>query len=170
MLVKYANEADIFAALEVANWKYEGNLIMKEFEDVSGPRVSRHKVRLTVKDLEGPGCRRGFLSYAYGHTNAPRRIRSACYHAVGAWMVALFERVPDAVIESGSMHLQGGRYKGAAGFLREYQSVGENNIGSQIYPIAFRDACNCWEHDTDIIDTTTLQYLGFETHVPGASA
>jgi hypothetical protein len=83
-------------------------------------------------------------------------------------MVALFERVPDAIIESGSMHLQGGRYQGARGFLLNFASVGENNVGSIICPIRFEAACNCFEHATDYIDIETLQYRGYETAIPGS--
>jgi hypothetical protein len=166
MLIRGATREDIEAALDVANEQFGGNLCFKALEDVSGPRSLRFKVRLTVDDLEGPGCRRGFLSYIYGWTNKPRRIRSACYHAIGAWMVALLERAPEAIIESGSMHLQGGRYRGARGFLRAYQSVGDNNVGSQTFPIAFSESCNCHEHDCGFIDTETLRYLGWVTEMP----
>jgi len=169
MLVRGATLADIEAALDVANEQFAGNLRFLELEDRSGPRSRRFKVRLTVADLDAPGCRHGYLSYIYGWANKPRRNRSACYQGVGAWMVALFERCcPDATIESGSMHLQGGRYKGTKGFLRDYQSVRQNNVGSMVAPIPFEDACNCHEHDTDYIDTETLRYLGFETAMPAA--
>jgi hypothetical protein len=169
MLVRGATREDIEAALDVANIQFRDNLAFLELEDKSGPRWSvRFKVRLTVLDLEGPGCRRGYLSFAYGHTNAPRRIRAAYYHGTGAWMVALLERAPAATIESGSMHLQGGRYKGSRGFLRAFRLVGANNVGSQAYPIPFECACNCWEHETDYLDTETLEYLGWETEIPHA--
>jgi hypothetical protein len=78
-------------------------------------------------------------------------------------------RVPDAIIESGSMHLQGGRYRGARGFLLNFASVGANNVGSQIAPIPFEASCNCDEHDTDYIDIETLTYLGYETAIPGGT-
>ena len=165
MIIRRAEESDIRAALDVANYQFDGNLAFKELEDRSGPRVPRYKIRLTVRDLDGPGCRRGFLSY-YGDTDAPRRIRSACYHACGAFMVALLERVPDAIIESGAMHLQGGRYRGARGFLLNFAAVGENNVGSLACPVPFDAACNCYEHDIDFIDIETLVYRGYEFHIP----
>jgi hypothetical protein len=169
MLVRGATREDIEAAeaaLDVANGQFLGNLRFKELEDKSGPRSRRFKVRLDVTDLDGPGCRRGYLAYIYGHVDKPWRIRSACYHATGAWMVALFERAPNATIESGSMHLQGGRYRGARGFLREYRSVGQNNVGSEVIPITFSESCNCHEHGTDFVDTETIRYLGYETAMP----
>ncbi len=168
MLIRGATCEDIEAALDVANEQFRGNLRFKELEDKSGPRSAGFKVRLDVDDLEGPGCRRGYLACVYGHADKPRRFRSACYHGVGAWMVALLERAPNATIESGSMHLRGGHYRGARGFLRDYQSVGDNNVGSQTYPIAFSEACNCHEHGTDYIDRETLQYLGWEAELPSA--
>ena len=81
MLIRRAGEDDIRAALDIANIQFKGNLQFKELEDRSGPRVPRFKVRLAVRNLDGPGCRRGFLSYVYGLADKPRRIRSACYHA-----------------------------------------------------------------------------------------
>jgi hypothetical protein len=169
MIIRRAEKRDIRAALDVANVQFGGNLYFKKLEDISGPRVKKFRVRLTVEDLDMPGCRRGYLSYAYGFTNRPRRIRAACFHATGVWMTCLLERCPDAIIESGSMHLAGGRYRGVRGFLLNYQSVGAQNIGSKIMPIAFEASCNCDEFGTDYIDTDTLRYSGFETAIPGGT-
>jgi hypothetical protein len=160
MIIRRATQVQIRAALDVANEQFGGNLRFQELEDLQAPRTPKFKVRLDVEDLEGPGSRRGYLSYYYGHSHKLRRSQAACYHASGAFMVALLERVPEAaVIEAGARGFEGGRYHGVEGFLEHYRAAGETNVGSQRAPIAFEDSCNCWEHLTDFIDTDTLTYI-----------
>jgi len=158
MIIRRANEQQIRAALDVANGQFGGNLRFPKLEDLQAPRTPKFKIQLNVEDLKGPGCRRGYLSYYYGHTHKPRHTRAACYHAYGAFLVALLERVPEAIIEAGARGFEGGRYHGVQGFLEHYRAAGETNVGSQRAPIAFEDSCNCWEHLTDFIDTDTLTY------------
>src|SRR5918993_4419809 len=102
MIIRRATEVQIRAALDVANEQFGGNLRFQELEDLQAPRTPKFKVRLIVNDLEGAGCRRGYLSYYYGHTHKPRITRAACYHASGAFLVELLERVPEAIIEAGA--------------------------------------------------------------------
>jgi hypothetical protein len=159
MIIRRATQVQIRAALDVANEQFAGNLRFQELEDLQAPRTPKFKIQLNVEDLKGPGCRRGYLSYYYGHTHKPRRSWAACYHASVAFMVALLERVPEAIIEAGARGFEGGHYHGVQGFLEHCRAAGETNVGSQIAPIAFEDSCNCWEHLTDFIDTDTLTYI-----------
>ena len=170
MIIRRANEEQLRAALDVANEQFGGNLRFQKLEDLQAPRTPKFKVRLDVEDLEGPGTRRGDLSYYYGHTHKPRLTRAACYHAYGAFLVALLERVPEAVIEPGARGFEGGRYHGVEGFLEHYRAAGETNVGSYRAPIAFEDSCNCWEHLTDFIDTDTLTYIDRTGATPPGSA
>jgi hypothetical protein len=140
MIIRRATQVQIRAALDVANEQFGGNLRFQELEDLQAPRTPKFKVWLIVDDFEGAGSRRGYLSYYYGHPHKPRRTRAACYHAYGAFMVALLERVPEAIIEAGARGFEGGRYHGVEGFLEHYRAAGETNVGSQRAPIAFEDS------------------------------
>jgi hypothetical protein len=144
MIIRRATQVQIRAALDVVNEQFSGNLRFQELEDLQAPPTPKFKVRLIVNDLEGAGCRCGYLSYYYGHTHKPRCTRADCYHAYGGFMVALLERVPEAIIEARARGFEGGRYPpGVEGFLEYYRAAGETNVGSQRAPIAFEDPCNC---------------------------
>jgi hypothetical protein len=139
MIIRRATQVQIRAALEVANEQFGGNPRLQVLEDLKASRTPKFKVWLIVNDLEGARCRRGYLSYYYGHPHNPRRTRAACYHAYGAFMVALLERVPEVIIEAGACGFEGGRYHGVEGFLEHYRAAGETNVGSQRAPIAFEE-------------------------------
>jgi hypothetical protein len=115
-------------------------------------RSQRHKVRLQVADLDGPGARRPSMMHYMGAAKAPRRSRYACAHAYGFLFVAIYERNPHAYIRTAYA-----TYHNAWKFLAKYESVLYRNVGSPMCPIMFADACTC---PSDEIPTNTIEYLG----------
>lgn len=61
-----------------------------------------------------------------------------CWHGFRAWMRMLYQLAPDATICTGII-----TYRGAEDFERNHDWTGDRNIGSQMQPLAFRDACDC---------------------------
>ena len=146
MLISGISAADLEGAREVASAALGNELIFTEFVSTSG---RRHKVRLQVRDIDGPGARRHSHSYIMGYGNAPRRSRYACAHTYGVLFTAIFEREPDARIQTAQI-----TYRGALEFLMTYQDILDRNIGSTWYPLRFGDECTC---ETDEINTDTLE-------------
>lgn len=103
-------------------------------------RGYRFTLRLT--DSKAPFHRRA--QQRYRSTSAPKRMPSVCWHGHKAFMLALFMEQPDAVIITGMA-----RYNGLAGFTREHEATYERNIGSQMMPQAYGDACDCAQDNTD---------------------
>lgn len=73
-----------------------------------------------------------------------RRVAAACYHAHGHFMRALFDMNPDGVIRTAMA-----TYKGVDGFNALAYIAGMVNKGSVMYPVQYRECCDCYEHGTD---------------------
>src|SRR4051794_40778598 len=116
MIVSGISAEDLEAARDVASRALGNEIVFSEFESYS---PTRHRVRLRVENIDGPGTRRRHsLSYFYGWVKAPRRSRHACGHAYGMLFVAVFERAPQARIQTAFA-----TYYGARDFLETYEYV-----------------------------------------------
>ena len=67
-----------------------------------------------------------------------RRIASVCWHGYGQFMREVFRMDPDARISTGHE-----TYRGLADFQAKAPATGDHNIGSQVDPMRFEDACLC---------------------------
>jgi hypothetical protein len=146
MLISGISADDLEVTSELASEALGNELIFTEFDSYS---PKRHRVRLQVRDIDGPGARRHSYSYYLGYAKAPRRSRCACGHAYGMLMVAIYERAPEARIETALI-----TYRDARDFLLHYEDALYRNVGSRRMPIAYADECTC---ETDDIGTDTIE-------------
>ena len=118
MKARNTNRNEMEKALAVVNKKYKGNITWKRFDD--GKTIN---FTLTVKSSKGPGGRIGFTG---------RRVAAACWHVHGDFFDALFGINPAAVIVSMGerISINGGNWQ-------------DKNIGSQIQPMYYSEACQC---------------------------
>jgi hypothetical protein len=142
VIIHGIEEHDLWAALEVVNYAYKGNLCFREEPaTLSSPQSSR--VRLSVKDPEGPGYRRWvYRSWWerawWDQKRQGRHIRAACYHAYRDFLYAAFERSPHVrVITALAV------YEGFRNFESTYRRTGKLNVGSYFEPVRFEDCCDC---------------------------
>lgn len=125
MKAKNATIGDLENALQVVNQKYQGNIRFKRLEQ-NGRGVN---FTLTVNSSREPGHRLGF----YGINGKQKRVSAACWHAHGDFFDALFTIAPDAVVRS-----QGDKV------ITKHQGNWQDwNIGSQMQPMYFSEACEC---------------------------
>jgi len=125
MYAKNCTMQDLEKALLVINEKYERNVCFRRME-MRGKRVL---FTLKVKDSRKKGHRRGYYLY---NGQDRRYIPCACWHVHGDFFDALFQINPDAVILSGKQRID--KYRG---------NWEDRNIGSQMYPYMFSEACDC---------------------------
>ena len=118
MKARNTNRNEMEKALVVINKKYKRNITWKRFDD--GKTIN---FTLTVKSSKGPGGRIGFTG---------RRVAAACWHVHGDFFDALFGINPAAVIVSMGerISINGGNWQ-------------DKNIGSQIQPMYYSEACEC---------------------------
>jgi hypothetical protein len=128
--------AEMKAALEIVNQKYDGNIKFKSLE-TKGKRIS---FTLTVNQtsigkgknkISGPGTRRG---------HSGQRIAAACWHVHGDYFDALFSVNTKAEVwASGSLAnpLTGKWITIAGGNWQDW------NIGSSYRPLKMSEACDC---------------------------
>jgi hypothetical protein len=160
MIVSGVTREDLLAAADIAGGVL-GNPL--HFTRLDSYNPKRHVVRLQVASLDLPGARLHLHPYLLGRSQKPRRSRRACGHAVGAFLVAVFERNPNARVQSTMC-----TFKGVKSFLALYRTVLERNVGSRMIPIRFADSCQCF---TDDIYTDTLEpYLWEQGHMEMPSA
>lgn len=69
-----------------------------------------------------------------------RRVNEVCWHGHRRFMSLLFDQYPDATLETALI-----TYQGQQGFDLNHDATGWKNIGSQIYPVFYREACKCEE-------------------------
>lgn len=137
MIVRGATEEDIRAALEVADYGYHNLCFGEKPKPTTGRRLN-WQLRLSTKDLNGPGCRRSAPQIRRFFRR--RLIRSACWHAHRDYLYALFERVPEAGVTTSIASYQGYR-----DFLSHHPATANIDIGGLILPYRFAGACNCRE-------------------------
>ena len=121
MIAKNCNIADLQAAINAVNKRYEGNVDFRSLAQ-SGRKVT---FTLRVMDSKGPG-----------HNIGPsgNRTASACWHVHGHFFEELFKTAPKAVVYSSRT---GKWITRAAGNWEDYQ------VGSIMSPRRASQACNC---------------------------
>jgi len=146
MQVKNTNVEEIAQALKVINRKYKGNIrFHAEGITSKNNKGTRLQFKLYTHDSTAPGHRRHFTPYYSGDGASfdnPRikskRSRYACWHVHGDFFDALLDLNHEAVIKVGR---NGGEVfddeRGRHGNWEDW------NIGSQFYPVAFSDSCDC---------------------------
>lgn len=122
MKATHTTESAMLGALAEVNKKYDNNIIFNRF-DRNG---SGFNFTLRVVDSKKAGHRRGFTG---------RRLCSACWHVHGDYFDALLDISPEAVIIS-----RGGP---GAHIDKHGGNWQDCNIGSQIRPLYFSEACDC---------------------------
>jgi hypothetical protein len=137
MIVRGVERSILDDALELANQDFRDNIVLSQVVSLSQVGTC-WLVRLSVKDLEMLGARRGWPTLQNFYTR--QRIRAACFHAVGAYILGVLERVPEATIRTALA-----TYQGIADFGQKCGGVGETNLGRGLMPYRLRDACVCSE-------------------------
>lgn len=134
---------------DVSERLYKGNLVThQDSKDLGGVRAPRIRARVTVKSIgyhEGlpvsetlPGVRRSSSEFSRNANGDLRRVHAACWHAYRDVLTELFERHPKAVVRTAMA-----KYEGAAGFEYAFPATGYTNIGSLVFPMYAREACDC---------------------------
>ena len=141
MIVRGIEEHDLWAALEVANYAYRGNLRFGEGPELLTMSHQDWRMRLGVEHLDRPGCRRWVPRTWWDSSWWDRKARhtySACYHAHRDFLYAVFERAPRARVVTALA-----AYDGLRNFESDHRRVGKRNLGSFFEPIPFEDCCDC---------------------------
>ncbi len=105
---------------------FDGNIEFKRAPEKDGRAV---RFTLTVADSRAKGGR-------IGHSG--RRVCACCWHGHRDIMSAIFDNYPDARLKSGHAD-----YHGRNGFEDSFESTGYTNIGSQMEPLYYMNACDC---------------------------
>lgn len=116
--------AQMCAARAAVNKQFAGNIEWNRFE----PARTHVNFTLRVRDSHGPGAKRGFSG---------RATAAACWHAHGHFFEELLRVAPQARIVT---HGGPGAVVTAAG--GNWQDC---NIGSQVQPMYYSEACACDE-------------------------
>lgn len=122
MIIIGAELKDIKAALDKVNQEYKGNVEFNRYPESLGfTRDGRPKMRLTlrVNDSHGAGAR---LSHQ------GRRMVAACWHVHGRFFMAL---PASCTIKAGPLT------------LTPASPWHDMNIGSQVQPLYYSEACGC---------------------------
>jgi len=121
MIARRVSYNDLMNALKEVNKKYDNNIIWnREPEQINN---NAFRFTLKVKDSKKPGHRLGFTG---------RRLINACWHVHGDFFDALLKINQDANITAGTLHINkdGGNWQ-------------DRNIGSQMQPLYYSEACEC---------------------------
>jgi len=140
MKAKNCTIGDLQAALDIINRKYQDNVEFKSLEQ-KGKQI---QFTLRVKSSQGPGHRLGFpvKNYRTGKITQ-KRMAFACWHVHGDFFDALFKVNPQAAVFSGMSSL-------ANPGSQQWITINgvnwqDKNIGSQMQPLYFSEACECDE-------------------------
>jgi hypothetical protein len=129
MIIKNVTRDDLEKALAMVNVKYKNNITWEKLE----PYGKHWRARLRVRDSRGPGARLGF-----GSPGSQRHLIAACWHVTGNWFDALFAVNPSAVVDSLGKRI-----------TKDHGNWVDRNIGSQVYPMMWSEACECNERGLD---------------------
>ena len=159
MIIRGIEKWDLWAALGVANYAYRGNLCFREDpKPIEDSSRRGWRVRLGVKDLNGPGRRRWVFQSWWAQSWWDRKaghILSACYHAHRDFLYAVFERAPYAQVVT-SLAV----YAGLVDFEATHRRTGRLNVGSFFEPVRFEDCCDCSKTFPEIEAMVPEPYLG----------
>lgn len=139
-MITNATLTELDAALRAVNKKYDNNI---QWNRAPEGNVTRPSFTLRVKDSTKAGHRRGqpryeAKTYNYGDvaTRPGRRLINACWHVHGDFFDALFKENPNAWIRAGTQKI-----------TKERGNWEDRNIGSQMNPFYFSEACDCTTED-----------------------
>lgn len=155
MLIRGALPEQIEQALSDTNAHYDTTLRFGDHYQNNGLRPKGKGWNLVLR-LREPGvfsrralsgrCSCSASHTWWGATRCPsgihnaRRLSCVCWHGHREFMRALFALAPDARITTGII-----TYKGSEDFERTHNETGYRNIGSQMAPVAGREACDCYD-------------------------
>lgn len=122
MIISNATQGDIDGALEAVTKQFGGNVVYNRAPEPVGRRF---RLTLRVKSSKGPGARKS--------ASSGRAMVAACWHVHGHFFEALFELNPRAVVMVG----------GGQRITAESGNWKDRNIGSQVHPVMFSEACGC---------------------------
>ncbi|MCK5608940.1 hypothetical protein KAR91_44110 [Candidatus Pacearchaeota archaeon] len=129
MIAKNVTRQEMEKALAMVNKKYEDNITWNREPELKG---GQYHFTLYTHSVEKPGHRLGWPDYSGQGNGNQRRLRSACWHVHGNFFDALLNINPNAVIKSAhaTIDINGGNWQ-------------DKNMGSQMYPFYFSEACMC---------------------------
>ena len=132
METRNATMADVQSALVEVNKLYDGNVQFKHL-DMKGRNI---QFTLRVADSHGKGARLGFPNIT---TGKQRHLPDACLHVHGHFFEALFAINPSAAVVGGYDPDTGRKLR----ITKDGGNWQDRNIGSQVYPLFFSEACEC---------------------------
>jgi hypothetical protein len=124
MMAKNCTLLDLDRTLSQVNLKFDENIKFKRLES-KGKNIL---FTLTVKDSRKPGSR---TSASVFHHD--RRVAAACWHVHGWFFEILFKVNPAAIVVS----------QGNKQITKDSGNWQDWQIGPQIYPIMYSEACDC---------------------------
>jgi hypothetical protein len=130
--IRNATHEQIEIALQETNKTFEDNIIFKRFDSTG----KNYSVTLTVKDSKKKGSRLGFPEYDWQTRKVikpGKHMRSACWHAHGLFYDNLFKINDKIVIVSNGEKIT----------ATNNGNWNDRNIGSQMFPLYFSEACEC---------------------------
>lgn len=122
MYTRKTTVEELETALKVVNKKYENNLTWNR-----SPEQTPNGIAFTLRTIESVGHFEGVRISTSG-----RRLPNACWHAHGYFFDALFRINPEATITSRGKKI-----------TNDYGNWEASNIGSQMLPMYFSEACLC---------------------------
>ena len=124
--IRKVTREQIVKALEETNKLFDGNITFKKIV----PKGNNYTVTLTVNRSKGKGGRLGFTM---SDDEKPRHISAACWHVYGTFFDHIFDQSTDAIIISNGDKIA----------FDNGQNWNDRNIGSQVRPLLYSDACEC---------------------------
>ena len=113
---------------EVSTNRFDGNIVFKRVPEKAGQAVS---FTLTVANSREKGGRR---------SHSGRRVCACCWHGHRDIMSAIFAAYPMCRLQTAQAD-----YHGRTDFEESFEATGDTNIGSQVAPMCYADACDCEE-------------------------
>jgi hypothetical protein len=124
--IRKATKEQIVKALDETNKIFDGNITFKKIV----PKANNYTVTLTVNSSKGKGGRLGFT---FEDGQKPRHISAACWHVYGSFFDHIFDLSPGAIIISNGEKIT----------ADNGQNWNDRNIGSQVRPLLYSEACEC---------------------------
>ena len=129
MKIKGITVDDLVAAVSiVSREQYDGNIIFNRSPDRIGNFLH---FTLRVINSKGPGAK---------ISHSGRRSVALCWHGHRDVMRELFRNHPTALLVTAVA-----RYDGLMSFDQQYLETGYQNVGSQVDPLLYQEACECNE-------------------------
>jgi len=130
MIIKNVSGEDLSKALERLSKQYDNNIIWNNYERLGDKRF---RVTLRVVDSHGKGAKVNYNPFTDKH----RRSTSACFHVHGKFFDILLAIQPNAIIKTGRTKIYKDEFGRTIGNWEDW------NIGSQMYPWYYSEACEC---------------------------